>query len=260
MKSMIRSECAALCAAFVLLLAPTAHGAPGDPQLTVVGGSGTPGDSVAVSIELSGDAASTAASADLDLDFPADLVGVAEPITVSCQIAPRLEGTHQIGGRVPRPGLLRLAFFARGLEIRPLGNGALATCDFHIAADADGAPAQLLPEYVALGDSMGELMPVDGIAGEIAISAVSVLPTETPNQCLPGCAPAATPTSAPAPHCAADCNGDGVVTVPELISSINVALGRAPLSACPASDGDGDSAVLIEDLINGIGGAVGGCR
>jgi hypothetical protein len=50
------------------------------------------------------------------------------------------------------------------------------------------------------------------------------------------------------------------VTVAELIRSLNVALGRAPLSACPASDGNGDSAVSIGDLVNGVSGAVTGCE
>jgi hypothetical protein len=110
---------------------------------------------------------------------------------------------------------------------------------------------------------MGALMSADGVGGEIEIAAFSALPTEPPNQCLPGCAPHATPTAtpaAPASHCAADCNRDGVVTVNELVSSINVALGRAPLEACPSSDRNGDNAVLIGDLIDGVGGALDGCQ
>src|SRR5262245_40196818 len=252
MVSIVRSEhscAAALCAAFVLLLAPAAHA---DPQLTVVGGSGAPGHTVAVSIELSGDTRHRAASADLDIAFPSALVTIATPISVSCHIAQRLESTHQIGGRVARPGLLRLALFARALQIRPLGNGPLATCEVRITANARAASALLVPQYVGLGNSRGRLLPVDGIAGEIAISAGGVLASQPRFE-------AVTLTAVP-PNCAADCNGDGVVTVPELISSINVALGNVPLSACAAADGDGDSAVLVEDLINGIGGAVGGCR
>ena len=90
------------------------------------------------------------------------------------------------------------------------------------------------------------------------------MPTEPPNQCLPGCGSHATPTAtsipAPAESCVADCNGDGMVTVNELVASISVALGRAPLSACPASDRNADSSVMIGDLIDGVGGALGGCR
>jgi hypothetical protein len=221
------------------------------------------GETVAVVIELAGDPANAAVSADLDIDFPADLLDVAEPVRASCRVAPRLEATHQVGGRVPEPGLLRLALFARSLQIHPLGNGPIASCDVQISDDADATSAPLTPAFVGVGDSMGSLMPAAGVAGEIEIAAFSALPTEPPNQCLPGCAPHATPTAtpaAPAPgYCAADCDRDGAVTVNELIISINVALGRAPLEACSAVDRNGDRAVLIGDLIDAVGGALDGC-
>ena len=35
--------------------------------------------------------------------------------------------------------------------------------------------------------------------------------------------------------CPGDCNGDGVVTVPEVVTVVNIALGSLPLSACPAA-------------------------
>src|SRR5215813_4569541 len=108
MTSIVRNEhscAAALCAAFVLLLAPAAHGAP---VLEVFGGSAAPGDRVTLSIELSGDTRHRAASADLDIAFPSALVAIATPISMSCHIAQRLASTHQIAGRIARPGLLRL--------------------------------------------------------------------------------------------------------------------------------------------------------
>lgn len=49
-----------------------------------------------------------------------------------------------------------------------------------------------------------------------------------------------------------DCNGDGAVTVDELITGVNIALGSLPLSSCPQFDVNGDGAVTIEELIQAV--------
>lgn len=54
-----------------------------------------------------------------------------------------------------------------------------------------------------------------------------------------------------------DCNGDGVVMVNEIVLSVNVALGTAPLSACPAASSDG-AQVTIADLIQAVGSGLQG--
>jgi CARDB len=59
--------------------------------------------------------------------------------------------------------------------------------------------------------------------------------------------------------CAGDCDGDNVVTVSELITMIDVALGNAPLASCNAGDTDGDGAITITDLVAGVDRALNGC-
>jgi hypothetical protein len=49
-----------------------------------------------------------------------------------------------------------------------------------------------------------------------------------------------------------DCNGDGRVTINELIMMVNIALGNAPLSGCPAGDANADGAIAIDDLIRAV--------
>jgi hypothetical protein len=59
--------------------------------------------------------------------------------------------------------------------------------------------------------------------------------------------------------CIGDCNGDGVVTISELIVAVNIALGDKPISACPAIDANGSGEVTIEELILAIRNAQRGC-
>ena len=60
-------------------------------------------------------------------------------------------------------------------------------------------------------------------------------------------------------QCVGDCNGDGAVTVDELITGVNIALGTLPLSRCSKFDTSGDGAVSINELIVGVNNAVAGC-
>jgi len=48
-----------------------------------------------------------------------------------------------------------------------------------------------------------------------------------------------------------DCDGDAMVTVNEIILAVNIALGNATLSACPAASADGER-VVIADLIAAV--------
>ncbi len=48
-----------------------------------------------------------------------------------------------------------------------------------------------------------------------------------------------------------DCDGDGTVTVNEIILAVNIALGNATLSSCPAASVDGET-VVIADLIAAV--------
>src|SRR5262249_44364231 len=58
--------------------------------------------------------------------------------------------------------------------------------------------------------------------------------------------------SAPSGACTCDCNGNGVVTVDELLHGVNIALGRLPLSSCTALDQNGDGKVTINELLSGV--------
>lgn len=59
--------------------------------------------------------------------------------------------------------------------------------------------------------------------------------------------------------CPGDCNGNGEVTVDELVVAVNVALGDADLASCSAADRGGDGSVSIDDLVVAVATALQGC-
>lgn len=67
----------------------------------------------------------------------------------------------------------------------------------------------------------------------------------------------------PAPRaqaaCAGDCGGDYTVTVSELITGVNIALGAAQASQCASFDGNGDGQVVVNELVSAIANALNGC-
>ncbi len=81
----------------------------------------------------------------------------------------------------------------------------------------------------------------------------------------PCVAPTPLATASPTPSgsgCACDCNGDDQVTVDEILTCINIALGNAPIAACPAfaltCPETGVECIVgaVDKAVNGCGGAV----
>jgi hypothetical protein len=59
--------------------------------------------------------------------------------------------------------------------------------------------------------------------------------------------------------CTGDCNGDSEVTVDEIITMVNITLGRADISACPVGDSDGKGEITINEIIAAVNNALNGC-
>ena len=60
--------------------------------------------------------------------------------------------------------------------------------------------------------------------------------------------------------CVGDCLGLGFVSTSDLVTGINIVLDNLPLSSCGAFDFNGDGMVTIDELVSGIDAAVSGCR
>ncbi|GBD25487.1 hypothetical protein HRbin30_00810 [bacterium HR30] len=69
----------------------------------------------------------------------------------------------------------------------------------------------------------------------------------------------ATAPSAAAAVCVGDCNGDREVTIDELVTMVNIALGTQPVAGCLAGDANNDGEVTIEEIVTGVNHALSGC-
>jgi virginiamycin B lyase len=85
--------------------------------------------------------------------------------------------------------------------------------------------------------------------------APTVTPTNTPTN-----TPMATPTpSKTGIPCAGDCNHDNSVTVNEIITLVNIALGTTNVSQCAAGDANHDNEITIDEILTAVNKALTGC-
>jgi alpha-D-xyloside xylohydrolase len=59
--------------------------------------------------------------------------------------------------------------------------------------------------------------------------------------------------------CTGDCDGDGAVTVDDLLTMVNVALENTPVGQCAAGDADGDHAIAIDEILIAVNYALTSC-
>ena len=63
----------------------------------------------------------------------------------------------------------------------------------------------------------------------------------------------------PGTQCLGDCSGDGEVTIDELVTMVNIALGTVPPSDCSAGDSNSDGEITIDEIIQAVNRALAGC-
>jgi hypothetical protein len=81
-------------------------------------------------------------------------------------------------------------------------------------------------------------------------------PVETPT---PTAGPTPTQTAIGTGECVGECDGDGSVTVDEIIRGVNIALGMTSIDDCPAFDADGDGNVTVDEIVTAVTNALDGC-
>jgi hypothetical protein len=112
------------------------------------------------------------------------------------------------------------------------------------------------PELVAgsIAPAFSGLPVVEGRVERYAVSAVDTFGVESPLS-----EPVVVLRREPQMACTGDCNGDGEVTIDELLIGVNIALDLQPLSRCAAFDAGGDGMVTIDELLAAVNNALGGC-
>jgi hypothetical protein len=70
---------------------------------------------------------------------------------------------------------------------------------------------------------------------------------------------AGTPVVLVARACTGDCERSDSVTVTQLITMVNVALGNGVVANCPPGDANGDGAITIDEIIQAVSNALTGC-
>jgi hypothetical protein len=59
--------------------------------------------------------------------------------------------------------------------------------------------------------------------------------------------------------CVGDCNNDHSVTVNEILTMVNIALGNTPVTTCEAGDANHDSQITVDEILAAVNNALNGC-
>jgi len=86
------------------------------------------------------------------------------------------------------------------------------------------------------------------------LAAALLWPTRGTNALAVGVVGTGTP-----PGCIGDCVGDGQVTVGEILTMVNIALGNAVMSDCEAGDDNDDGQITVDEILSAVNAALNGC-
>lgn len=89
-------------------------------------------------------------------------------------------------------------------------------------------------------------------------------PTDQRGYVRPGtgfanCSVGAYEYNSPGPPCAGDCVGNREVTVEQILTMVNIALGNADLSTCRWGDVNEDGQVTVDEVLAAVDNALNGC-
>ena len=219
-----------LAGAAALAITPT----PAPPRIRINIGNavGAPGDTVQVTVSLDVTNAAVAATAnDLTFSTQAFLVDPAA-CRVNSSIGKSINASI-LSSDATNTALRVLVQSSQNST--PIPSGPLYTCTFRIAAAALPRTYRLDNTFaLATAPDGATISGVNGTHGAVTVSLIGRA-------------------------CSGDCNGDGSISIDELIVGVNIALGNRPADDCLSLDPNGDAAVTINELIAAVGNAVNGC-
>ena len=134
--------------------------------------------------------------------------------------------------------------------------GFNATAGFDLATGWGSPDTERLVQAVQLAVASPTPTPTP-TSSRVPTPTRSPTPTSSPTPSLGPTAPES-PTAPPSP-CVGDCQGAGVVSVNDLITLVDIALGTLPVSACTAGDADHDGAFTVAEIVSAVNAALAGC-
>jgi CSLREA domain-containing protein len=144
------------------------------------------------------------------------------------------------------------AFLFQFAPISPIADGStLYTCSVNISPEAAPGEYPLAVSRVSLSNPLGTPVAGAGVDGKIV---VVPRPSETPT-------PSTTPSQTATPiTCVGDCDHSNDVTIDEVVTMVNIALGNPLLVACPPGDADGDGIITVNEIIVAVNNSLHGCQ
>lgn len=103
------------------------------------------------------------------------------------------------------------------------------------------------------------------IQSDMPTPTATSVPTDTPSPVEPTttntavAAPTSTVPSTPPALCAGDCDGNGAVTVGEIVALVGIALEQLPIGRCEAGNVDGDQQITVSEILTAVNSALNGC-
>jgi len=174
----LRASLLSALVAYAWISATAAHA---KTELLILGALGAPGSTVSVTVALS-DASTAAVGAGVDLHFDTNVLDfLGQSAAAQCSVDPRLGNNDFIIGSVS-PGVINLGVAPSPsvFPIAPLGDGALAHCNFQIKGGA-GATS-LVIQSPLLTDALGNHLGVRAVNGTVVIGGAAGCPA-TPSAC-----------------------------------------------------------------------------
>ena len=191
-----------------------------------------PGDSVLLSVRLFTNGVRVAATGN-DLAFDPRVMAL-DP--ASCRMSPGIPKTLIVSVVQDEPNLQVLRVFVRADQnLAPIADGTLYTCLVRIAPTAFPASHTVqVHSPVAFTPEGATLEPVVGVDGTVTVTLV-------------------------AQGCPGDCDGDRVVEPSDLRTAVRIGLEGQLLATCPSLDRNGDGKVTVEEIVAAVRRALDGC-
>lgn len=199
----------------------------------------------------------TLRAGDEDVGGTANVIHWNAPLRLrDCQVNPAIQRPATVFAYLPA-GCSTQCTSVRAIVLSlsiapPLRDGdVLYTCE--IEADAAAIAGDYPLNCDAAEAAASDGTPIEASCGD---GMVGVLPATPTVPASPVPSPTAPTTARP---CPGDCDGDGRVSIEELVVAVRIALGTADLELCPSIDADGDGDVSIAELVQAVRAAIGVC-